>query len=494
MPLNVGALAGGFVESALDQALGFGVGTALSRALEPEAVQLAQIAWSGNPARAVDAGIAASIVAEDVASQAWGEGEAIQHGIDAERFAAMVREVLNAPGVPELLACYRRGLIDPGQLVHGFRKARLETEWDAALTALEHELLAPAVLATAIQRGIIPDPGYLPVGPPTGVGKVAPMPVATIDPVAEAKGSGVTSERLAVLTRLVGLPASPEMAAAAYFRNIITRDDFDRAIAEGNTRNEWRDVILEASRQVLTPREYAELQLRGYISQQERDAGAGKHGMTAADAQLLYDVAGRSIPVRAITTGEARGGVYNGPHDGIPVAYLTALERGNLRPEYYSLAYANRYSYPSAFVLRSLVQTGAVTGDDAHRLLLEMGWRPDLAEKVAAAWSGGTTSTADKHVTRAETYLFTALHKSYVNGESDDTDAAAVMDLLTVPADAQARVLELFGEERGLARKTLTPSQIRKAYGESKLTHDEALQRLERTGYSPADAETILTA
>src|SRR5205807_6194553 len=131
------------------------------------------------------------------------------------------------------------------------------------------ERLDPSVVATAIQRGIMRDPGFLPVGPPTATGKVPAFPVSPLDPVAEAKAQGINEERLFVETAIVGLPLSLQEAASAYFRGIIELADFERAVAEGNTRNEWGAAALAQARQILTASEYAELQLRGFLTADE---------------------------------------------------------------------------------------------------------------------------------------------------------------------------------------------------------------------------------
>src|SRR5207237_4150132 len=120
----------------------------------------------------------------------------------------------------------------------------------------------------------------------------------------------------------VGLPASPDLAARMVLRKIIDRVDFDRAISEGNTRNEWADALFEGFREILTAHNYAELELRGYLDRSERLAGTRKHGMSDTDSDLLYDVLGRSIPVHQILTGEARGGMFNGQVVSIEVLLL----------------------------------------------------------------------------------------------------------------------------------------------------------------------------
>lgn len=481
-----------FAVNTTETAVAFAVGFALGRALEPVGTKIAQDAWTGHPDRAIDPGTAAEIVAEEPAVQIDGAAEAAAHGIDSTRFAALVGLALAAPGTGELLRMLRRGTIHADDFAYGLRKARLNTRFDSALAELKDERIDPAVIATAIQRGVMHDPGVLVVGPPSGSGKVPPMPVSPLDTLLEAAASGIDEERLAVYARIVGLPASPDLAARMVFRQIIDRVDFDRAIAEGNTRNEWAASLFEGFREILTANQYAELQLRGFLSADARRANTAKHGMSDADSDLLYDVLGRSIPVHAITTGLARGGTYGGTGEGIPAEYLASLQRGNLRPEYYDLAYANRYTYPSAFVVRQLLKDGTITEAEGEQIFLDGGWTPELAKKVAAAYAVATVAKSDPHVAKAETQLWGTIHRSFLAGESDDAEVTAALALLGVPAEAQTQILALWQHEREIIRRSLTRTDVRKLWKDTKLTRDEAVARIVAMGYTAADAGAYL--
>src|SRR5205085_1429425 len=83
----------------------------------------------------------------------------------------------------------------------------------AAGVALKQVLLSPAELAVMVQRTVVPNPGLLPNQPDTAGSNVPPMPVVDIDVLAEAAAAGINPERMAALTRIIGLPASPDLAA-----------------------------------------------------------------------------------------------------------------------------------------------------------------------------------------------------------------------------------------------------------------------------------------
>src|SRR5438105_3309226 len=136
-----------------------------------------------------------------------------------------------------------------------------------------------------------------------------------LDPFAEAKAMAVDEERLKVLARIVGLPASPDLAARMVFRDIIERIDFDRAIAEGNTRNEWAPFLFEGFRQIPTAHDGIEGRLRGWIDDAAMYAQTARHGMSKADTDLLFKITGRPLSFHQVFIGERRGGVYDGATD-----------------------------------------------------------------------------------------------------------------------------------------------------------------------------------
>src|SRR5262249_29837366 len=160
----------------------------------------------------------------------------------------------------------------------------------------------------------------------------------------------------------------------------------------------------------------AELQLRGFLSLDERRAGTDQYGMSHVDSDRLYDVLGRSIPVHQITTGLARGGEYNGSAANIPASYLASLQPGNLRPADYNLAYANRDATRRAFVVRALRTDGTLPPAEGEQIFLNSGWQPALAKQVADHYGGISAPVKHPNVAKAEVQLWGTLHRSFVNG------------------------------------------------------------------------------
>jgi hypothetical protein len=538
VPLPIGNLLGRFTAQTASETLGFGVGVALAEALRPEATLLGQESWSKAPTKAVDATLAAAIVAEAVDTLAWGEGEAAQHGIDGERFAAILGEALNAPAVGELLRMRRRKTINQAAFVHGLRKAKLPEEWDTALAELETERLDPAEIAKAIHRGIMKSDGLLVAVPPATPGRVPMVPASSLDPLEEAAASGYDAERLRILTGNAGLPPGAIQMLELLNRGVIEESDFLRGVGESNLRNEWGPALAELRRRLLTPHEYVEARLRGWIDDQAMRAGAGLVGMQAADTDLLAKLSGRPLSFRQVFIGLARGGRYDGPTGDIDPAFLKALQESNIRPEWYSLAWAQRYSYPSAFVLRQLTAGGELTGAEAEQILRFEGWEPTLAKKVAARWAAGGSSSGKtetkaeledeyaggfmtekelrsalellgytghaqdlivhlgdaRRVKRWREKIVDAIGAAYLSFKVTDQTATDELAELSITGEAATLLLTLWGKLRRDSIRLLTPPQVKRAYKKGLITHEAALAELEAREYQAGDAELFLAS
>jgi len=490
-------------------AIGIAVGGAAGAAFEPKLEVPKQTAWAANPRRIPDVGLIASLVAGGKVSLKDGRNMAARLGFDQGPFDSLTWLAQNRLDFPLMLRLWRRfpNYVSPSgksvtQLVdETLAHEQLDWDYHDLVTQLRHaELVGLGDIAYGVVRGILPAPSWVPVAPPATGDKVPRFPQVEIDPLTLAQQLGYDEDMLKLMVGRSGLSMAPVMAAQAFFRNIIGPNDFLLAIAEGDLRTEWAEAVKQVSRQIPTSDQFVEAWLRGWIDQPTAEAGAALHGMSAAHADLIYKTKGRPVTFHEITTGLARGGTYPSTYADIPEPYRKSIQEADIRPEWADLHYANRYTYPSAFVLRTLAQSGDL-GDQAavEQVLLEIGWKPSFAKQVSTAWVGAG-SAGDKDVASAETRLKTATHKSYVAEEIDDATATTALSAAGVAAAAVPQILTLWGEERALIRKQLTPAQIKKAWSEgvtnpatgAAWTQQEAIDALLARGYDQADASTFL--
>jgi hypothetical protein len=404
-------------------ALGLATGPVLYpavRAIEYEANRI-------YPSVALDAGTAAGIVAEDVEMRDWGAGEALSHGVDGARFDAMLGEALNAPGLPELLALWRRGLIDTAAFEHGLRKAKLEPRWDGAAKGLHDVLLSPADLSNAVVQGH--------------------MDQAAAE--AEAGLQGYTAPRFDVLVENTGLPPGPATLLDWWRRGIITQAQFETGIREGHTKVKYIPFFEAARQPLLSAATAVRLYLKGWYTKAQRDAVGEAHGYSSQQMEDMFLSEGRPASPHQIHIGYARGARLAGAANEED-AIRTAVKQSDVRPEYADLIYAGRYSLPSAFALRGLVTGGDLTAAEGQGILVDSGWPPDLATKVADSWasSAGGAAQVNPYIAKADNQLWTAIHKAYVKTGVSEAQIAPALSHIVPDAAARTAILADWNLER----------------------------------------------
>jgi len=494
---------------------GFGIGAATADAVTPELEPLKQTAWRNSPHRVLGEGTAAALRARQTVAGAEGidlqgvnlADDAARQGIGHNRFDLLTELARREPDVGSLIQLRRRGIATgdkEGISTHEFRRllrrSGYEVETIDAIVELLQDRLEPPVVALAIVRGILHDPGFLPVGPPTKPGKVKAFPVSGLDALDEAQANGMSRDRLFVQTAIAGRPMGPEAAAAAVFRDIIEPQDYQRAIAEGDVRNEWAQAIFETARQIPSVADYVNARIRGWITEAEMNAGTARHGMSPADTHLLYLRTGRPAAPGQMATAAARG--IHGP-DGTPMdrkQFLKGIAESDIRPEWGPMLWESRFLYPPLFQLTRLVQAGAIDADTAREWAVKDRYPPEVVTALHAYWTAPSAAKADTHLGKAQTQLWTTTHRSYLSGESDDATATAALQAAGVTAATAPAVLALWQHERDLVRKQLTPAQVKKAWAKvvrneatgAAWTRDDAIAELIQRGYTHADATTYL--
>jgi hypothetical protein len=203
-------------------------------------------------------------------------------------------------------------------------------------------------------------------------------------------------------------------------RGAMEASDVQRGIAESNLRNEYQDVALLLARRLLTPHEYVEAQIRGYIDEDARRAGTRLHGMTDADSDLLFLNSGRPLVAHQITTGLARGAKFEPLPGELTDPYDAAVHESSVHPSYYEIWKANKYTYPPLFQLTNLVKANAISADVAADWATKNGLAPEVVTAMHTFWAGSSsTTTAKKKLSNA------TIRSSWKKGNISEAEALA---------------------------------------------------------------------
>jgi hypothetical protein len=452
------------IGSSVGEAAAFAAGLAIHPLLEPIVQAIKNETWSQYPDRPLDPETAAELVIENEIPEGVGANEAALTGMSATRFGELVKTIRTAPGVAEARTLIRRRdpatgapLITTAMLHHAYEKAKIEPQYWPALDAILDEPLPPAVAALAAVRGLISDEGFLPVSPPTEAGVIQPFPVYPISGLASAHAAGYSDDAYGVMVGINGRPMSLHEAASAYFRGIIERQDYERAVAEGDTRNEWRDAILEQAREILTAHDWVELHLRGYITAQQMYDGTALHGMSTDDTDRLFRVLGRPLTVHQITTGLARGGTFQPIPGELTDPYEASVHESNIKPSYYDLAIANRYGYPSLFQLNALVKANAITASVAADWANKDGLAPEVVAALTTFWEGEQAQAGGATGTKPKTFTYSQIHQAWRHSVFTDAQALSELESIGYPTARAQTLLATWKATVAAGTATQTP-------------------------------------
>lgn len=507
-------IVGRFLGNAVSEAAAFAAGVAIGPVLGPPVQEIRNETNKRYPFVPVEPGDAAEIVAEDVELRAWGVDEALQHGMDSDRFDALTNAVRNAPGIGELFEAYRRDLITDATFTHGLRKARLETIWDVPLKALKNRLLSLSDLANARQQGF----------------------VDTARQRRDTELQGFSADDADILFELSGLPLGVETMQQAVNRNLVDRATFDQAIREGHTKTKYTDLAYALRQPVLEASTYATLHLKGWITESEMNVGGALHGYTPEQMHLRYLSMGRPAAPGQMWSAIARG--IDGP-DGRPMdeaQFLKGIRQSDIRPEWGPMLYDLRFMYPPLFQLTRLVSANTITPAQAADWARKDRYAPEVVAALLKAWEAGGVATS-KGLTvsdlTAEYEALTMSRTQYVNGLKELGYSQAAADGKVSVSDAKrqrlarnqlinrARVrytgwkitrqaasdalraasltignandlLTYWDAERDLNVHTLTEPQVVKAWKKSIMDRPTAVERLSELGLATADIDIRL--
>ena len=469
------SIIGKWFGNAISEATAFAAGIAIGPVLGPPVQALKNATWAAYPDMPVPAELAALGVAQGqidpTAAGTWAEHQ----GFGPTQFAAMVNQANVGPQLGYAYEAWRRGLLTDDEFTTALKRTGLEDQWNDAMTGLRDVLLSSAELAMLQQQGFL-----------------------TSDQAnAEGALQGVTNDRQQLRFDAAGLPPGIETALQMLRRGIIDTDTFAQIVREGHTKTKYTDELEALKDQVLNHNDYVAARVRGWIDTAAMNTGGALTGYSADQMNTLFQNHGRPLSWHQVWIGLARGGKMLSPTDdltaestGIDPAFFKSLQESDIRQEWYDLAWKSRYSYPAAFILRTLTQAGDITGDEANHILLWEGWEPTLAATVSAKWAGGTTTTAtQKKQTLAH------LTAEYLSGALSE---AALTNVLTTSlgytAAQAADEIALANFNAAKSARTKATKNLEKRYIAAQLSAADAQAGLASIGWPQGAIDQFLAS
>ena len=391
-----------------------------------------------------------------------------------------------------------------------------------AQTSFPNTPLSPADLASAVVRGFLKEG----------------------DAKGRASENGVDAGNFLTMVRLAAEALGPDAAAVALRRGIIPEDSGDpdrpgflQAIQQGNLRDMWAPVVKALAMQEPSPSDILDALLQGQTDKATAVDLYVKMGGDPAFFDLLFNTRGSApTPVEAATMANRGVIPWDGEGPGV-VSYHQAFLEGPWRDKWEAPFKALAAYFPPPRTITAMVHEGSMTDTEATKYLMEQGLSADLAaayvasahhQKLAATKDlaratvealyrdriidratalgfveklGYTAADADfilsvVDVQRVQASLSAAVSRIrtlYTSYKLDRPRTVSVLGQMQLPSDQVSALMEIWDLERAANVKLLTPAEIASALHYQVLDQATAQAELERLGYSPHDAWTLLS-
>jgi hypothetical protein len=522
-----------FTGNAVSTAAGYGIGSAMSPALEPLTREVANETWSAHPNQPLSPEDAATAWVRNLWTPEQAAAEAKKNGINADRFETMRGLAGEPPGPAQLLELWNRGDLDEADVTRGLRQGRLRNEWVNAVKALRRYLPPVSDLVRFGVREVY-DPeqrAFLDLD--------ADYPEA-MTPDAERLGLSERDARRYWAAHW-NLPSYTE-GVEMFHRGLLSGDQLDALLRAQDYAPTWRgrlraiaarippltDMIRFAVREVYDPAQRASLGLDADYPE-AFTAEAALHGMNETRARQYWAAHWRLPSATQGFEMLHRGEIDAAQLDGL----LKALD--------YSKVWRDRlaniaYHVPGRIDLRRMLQAGIITRAEAETGYEHLGYTPQSARRLVALASvtGATTAkgltaadlateyearmltraeyvaalrelgySADaaddkanvsdaRRVRQARNQLVSRARTQYVGWRIDRPAADRALREAALSAAVARELLDSWTVERELNVHELTEAQTVRAFRKGFMTRDVARERLVDHGLEAGDVDTRL--
>lgn len=477
--------------SAISNATGYALGTAVSPTLVPFVQSLENEAWGLHQAKPLQAADVAEAAARGFIPVGQANDESSNTGVADWRLAILRQLAGQSPPLESLMALRRRGTIGEGELDTGIEQLGYLPEWRPHVKALRNVLPSVTDMVRFAVREV-----YNPASR-AALDLDAEFPDAF---AADAALVGLSSVRAGQYWAAHWELPSYEQLAQMLFRTNLGAAGFSNALKALDYAPTWRekletiarpipplsDMIRFAVRDVYTPSTVARFGLNDDFPS-EFATQAALHGMEPPYPQQYWAAHWR-LPsalqgYRMLWRGE------------ITPADLDVLLKALDYPPFWRSKLANiGHLVPGRIDLKRMLKHDILTREQVKAGYIKLGYVPADAESLTqiAEAELDTTATAQPYLTRARSRLYTVAHNEYVDRSLGDPEATALLAQVGVPAAQRAPILAVWQTERDIQRLELTPSQIKKAYKKDIYDEATATSELIERGMTAEDVATFL--
>lgn len=440
----------------LQEALGFGVGTAIAEPLRPFVQDLVNEFWSLHPSLPGSPQDLAAMVVQGVKEQPEAAIEAAMSGVDAERFDDLVR-INGSPIAPDqALDLLNRGEITEDRARHALLQSRLKPEWVDDFLKLRRQILQIADLAQMVVQSVLPED----------------------EATTRAAMLGVDGADFHNLVRLSGNPPGPQETLQMWNRGIVDEERATLGLLQSRLKPEWIDEFKQLRYDPATTSQAADAVVRERITMAEGVAIAQQNGVSEEAFKLYVDELGRPIGNQQAVTLYKRG-----QFDKAQVREVVA--RSNVRTQYVDAIIELGTHYPSLFQIKNMLQTGAMPDSVAEDILAKEGYTAEVI-KAAIAAGHGAKLAGSRQLTQS------AIEAEYKSKGIEKAETTTLLQGIGYDDNDIGLLLGLWDYQNAAAFRTAVMGVVKARFLQADIDESTASSLLDQVGIPPEQRDNYL--
>jgi Holliday junction resolvasome RuvABC DNA-binding subunit len=295
----------------------------------------------------------------------------------------------------------------------------------------------------------------------------------------EARLSGMSPERFALLVALTGNPPGPETLLEMWRRlPSFGEPDVRRGLLQGYLKDEWIDTYEQLRYSILSPADYVQADVQNAQPAQDWKAKAAAAGLSEDEYATLFWIAGNP-PGPTETLTMLQRGIFS------EAQAEQALRESRLKDKYISsFMQLVRRRIPFR-TYNTLLTHGAITQADAIAGLQALGYTSDDANTLIKSAVSAKTAL---HKQLTESNIST-LYEAHVI-----TQAQAIADLVTLgyDSDVAQQVLQLADARAQRTLQQQAVNKVRTIFVAHRMTESQARADLTSLGVDPAQIDLLI--
>jgi hypothetical protein len=462
---------------------------------------------AGNAQQPPDMGTLAALVARGIGNADTERGDMTGQGLRGYYVDQLVEANRAYPDPGILVRLLNYGVISPAAAKLAMTRNGIPTVYQDAILQLTRTHISPADAADMVVRGII----------------------SQEEGQSIAAKEGVIASDFDKLVLDTGEPLALQQLLEAYRRGFISEATLEHGIKQSRIRNEWIATAVKLRYSPMSVADAVNAVVQNHLSQSEGASIAQQNGLEPGAFDTLIQTAGEPLSRTEMEQLYNRGLVTQEEVN-------QALRESRVKNKYINLAFQLHRKVPPIFTVQRALRDGAISHDDAVRVVMESGYSKQDAEWIVAAGSaqGGASqktkvinaieslyidnlisnqdavralkaqglnqTDADLVVTASEfrrearitTQVVSSIRSRYVGRKISANTASGLLDKIGVPTQQRDALLSLWDIEQSANTRALTEAQIVKAVAKQLIPDTEGLSRLVAMGYSQIDAKLLL--